>query len=594
MTPETLTLDEWRTLAGDAGALRAALHALVAAAAADTTNAWIHVADTAQLDEQLHELARLRTAHGDATLSLLGVPVAVKDNIDVGGWPTTAACPDFRYIAAADATVVARLRSAGAVIVGKTNLDQFATGLVGTRSPYGAVANSLDSRYISGGSSAGSANVVARGIVPVALGTDTAGSGRVPAGFNNIVGLKPTRGLLPTTGVVPACRSLDCVSVFALTVADAARVADIAAGPDGADGYARARPNTAPAAMRTEPRIAVPAQPEFFGDEVAREAYEAALEHLVQLGATLHPIDFAPFVELAALLYQGPWVTERAFAAAEVMRAGRLDPVVGGILAGAARFSAHDAWRAEYRRAELQLRIHAALAGYAALVVPTTPTHYTLEDITREPVLYNSRLGTYTNFANLADLCALALPGPFRRDGLPAGITLLAPAWQDTALADLGARWERHLGLSLGATGARRAAPSLPPATGCQRLAVVGAHLSGMPLNSQLQERGARLLATVRTAPHYRLFALPDTQPPKPGMVRVESAGSAIELEVWDMPLGHWGSFVSLVPPPLAIGSIELADGSWVKGFVCESAAVAHARDISASGGWRAWLRSQA
>jgi allophanate hydrolase len=588
---EPLTIAQWRLLAEDPAALRAALLARTQQRP-EADPAWIHRATAAQVEAQLQSLAERRTSGAADLLPLAGVPIAVKDNIDVAGWPTTAACPDFAYLAERDATVVARLRAAGAVIIGKTNLDQFATGLVGTRSPHGAVPNTFDPRYISGGSSSGSASVVARGLLPVALGTDTAGSGRVPAGFNNIVGLKPTRGLLPTTGVVPACRTLDCVSVFALTVGDAALVAQIAAGPDDEDAYARARPADAPVAMRPAPRIAIPAAPEFFDDSRACDAWDAALSALRAAGATLHVVDFAPFATLASLLYEGPWVVERRFALRGLPPEARLDPVVRGIILGAGELSAEAAFAAEYRRASLQMQIHAALAGFDALAVPTTPTHYRIEDIARDPVATNSRLGTYTNFANLADLCALALPAPFREDGLPAGLTLLGLPWHDEALQDFGQRWERALGLPLGATGRHAGPGSLPLPAACLRLAVVGAHLSGLPLNGQLLERGARFAGATRTAARYRLYELQGARPRKPGLVRTDSRGAAIEVELWDLPLGGWGTFIAGVPPPLAIGSVELADGTWVKGFLCEHAAVVGARDITAAGGWRAWLQT--
>jgi allophanate hydrolase len=382
------------------------------------------------------------------------------------------------------------------------------------------------------------------------------------------------------------------VSIFALCVGDAALVARLLAGPDGADAYARSRPQDAPAAMRPAPRIAVPAAPEFFGDAQARDAWDAALTALRATGANLHPIDFEPFAALAALLYQGPWVIERRFALRGLPRDATIDPVVRSIIQGGADPGAEQAFEAEYRRAGLQQRIHAALSGFDALAVPTAPTHYRLEDIAREPVAANSRLGTYTNFANLADLCALALPGPFRADGLPAGVTLLARPWHDEALQDFGHRWQRQSGLALGATGRRADLAPLPAPLDCLRLAVVGAHLSGLPLNGQLLDRGARPAGTARTAARYRLYELPRSEPRKPGLVRAAAGGAAIEVELWDLPLGSWGSFMAGVPAPLAIGSIELADGTWVKGFLCEPEALAGARDISAAGGWRAWLQA--
>ncbi|AVD62176.1 allophanate hydrolase [Serratia sp. CY49633] len=593
------TLSEWqhhyqtRPAGERLACVSATIEALVADLDSDD-NAWLYLATPAQRERQYQQLAqRLEAVAGDLSrLPLFGVPFAIKDNIDVGGWPTSAACPAFTYQAAADATVVANLRAAGAIAIGKTNLDQFATGLVGTRSPYGAVVNSFDSRYVSGGSSSGSASVVARGLVPFALGTDTAGSGRVPAGFNNIVGLKPTKGRLSNRGVVPACRLNDTVSVFALTVADAAQVAELASGFDEADPYSRPDPHTAPADIPAAPRFAVPAQLEFFGDVQAERAFHRALAQLQAGGATLEPLDFAPFRTLAEQLYYGPWVAERTVAIEQVLEASpqAIDPVVRGIVGNGLGYSACDAYKAEYLRAELARQIAQRLAPFDALVVPTAPTIRTLAEMAQEPVLFNSQFGTYTNFTNLADLSALALPGPLREDGLPAGITLIAPAWHDRALAAFGLRWQRQSALPLGATG--RALPPQPtpaPSAGHVRLAVVGAHLSGMPLNVQLTQRDAVRVEQTVTAPCYRLYALADTEPPKPGLARA-AQGAAIRLELWDIPLARFGEFVAEIPSPLGIGTLLLADGRRVKGFICEAWALEGATDITEFGGWRDYL----
>lgn len=593
------TLSEWqhhyqtRPAGERLACVSATIEALVADLDSDD-NAWLYLATPAQRERQYRQLAqRLEAVAGDLSrLPLFGVPFAIKDNIDVGGWPTSAACPAFTYQAAADATVVANLRAAGAIALGKTNLDQFATGLVGTRSPYGAVVNSFDSRYVSGGSSSGSASVVARGLVPFALGTDTAGSGRVPAGFNNIVGLKPTKGRLSNRGVVPACRLNDTVSVFALTVADAAQVAELASGFDPADPYSRPDPHTAPADIPAAPRFAVPAQLEFFGDVQAERAFHRALAQLQAGGATLEPLDFAPFRTLAEQLYYGPWVAERTVAIEQVLDASpqAIDPVVRGIVGNGLGYSACDAYKAEYLRAELARQIAQRLAPFDALVVPTAPTIRTLAEMAQEPVLFNSQFGTYTNFTNLADLSALALPGPLREDGLPAGITLIAPAWHDRALVAFGLRWQRQSALPLGATG--RALPPQPapaPSSGHVRLAVVGAHLSGMPLNVQLTQRDAVRVEQTVTAPCYRLYALADTEPPKPGLARV-AQGAAIRLELWDIPLARFGEFVAEIPAPLGIGTLLLADGRRVKGFICEAWALEGATDITEFGGWRDYL----
>ena len=553
-------------------------------------NAWLMIASETQLQAQWDALIPRYRDNPDA-LPLFGIPFAVKDNVDVAGWPTTAACPAFEYIAKQDATAVARLKAAGAIVIGKTNLDQFATGLVGTRSPYGAVANTFNADYVSGGSSSGSASVVARGLVPFAFGTDTAGSGRVPAGFNNIVGLKPTKGWLSAKGVVPACRLNDTLSVFALTVDDAFYIASLAGGVDPEDAYSRSNPATAPAALPQNPVLAIPEVLNFFGDTQAQAAWEKALDALCDGGATLRPIDFSAFSQLAEQLYQGPWVAERTAAVGDMLQhPEQMDPTVYTIVSAGLNYSAVDAFKAEYLRAELAQKINQALADVDALVVPTSPTIHTLEEMKQEPIRFNSQFGTYTNFTNLADLSALALPAPLRDDGLPAGITLIAPAWHDRALADFGLRWQQQLALPLGATGLSfTAGAALAPSPHHVRVAVVGAHLRGMPLNFQLTTRDAAFVEATHTAPNYRLYALANTQPQKPGIAR-DTAGAAIEVELWDIPLARFGEFVAEIPAPLGIGSLELSDGRWVKGFICEPAALNDATDITEFKGWRHWI----
>lgn len=588
------TISGWQhRIAGDAPRAWALLQQLLRSLHLDD-NAWITLASPQQLQSQWETLQQNTTS--PEALPLFGIPFAVKDNIDVAGWPTTAACPAFAYVAEQDATAVAQLKAAGAIVIGKTNLDQFATGLVGTRSPFGAVANTFDPTYVSGGSSAGSASVVARGIVPFALGTDTAGSGRVPASFNNVVGLKPTKGWLSSHGVVPACRLNDTLSVFALTVEDAYRVATLAGGVDPNDAYSRTHPATAPAALPDHPTLAIPQHVTFVGDKLAEAAWQHALDQLRASGATLVPIDFDDFSQLAEQLYQGPWVAERTAAIGDQLsKPEQMDPTVHQIIASGTGYSAVEAYRAEYLRAALAQRIQNTLTQVDALVVPTTPTIRTQLEIQQHPIRYNTEFGTYTNFTNLADLSALALPAPFRTDGLPAGITLIAPAWHDRALATFGQRWQRQLGLPLGATKSTLPSetPSLPPSTEHMRIAVVGAHLRGMPLNAQLITCHAAFICTTRTAPHYRLYALADTHPAKPGLVR-HTKGTAIDVELWDIPLAAVGAFMAEIPAPLAIGTIELSDGEWVKGFLCESIALESAQDISCHGGWRAWLDQEA
>lgn len=593
-----LTIREWRAELANRK-LDESVYAPFLAASNEADNAWITLLDEEKLREQLDALAERAAAAGGADeLPLYGVPFAVKDIIDVAGWPTTAACPAFAYVAEQDAPVVARLRAAGAVVVGKTNLDQFATGLVGTRSPYGAVPNSFDPAYVSGGSSSGSATVVARGLVPFSLGSDTAGSGRVPAAFNNIVGLKPTRGWLSTRGVVPACRTLDCVSVFALTVDDALEIAALAGGFDGADPYSRTSLPDPAARFAAAPRLAVPSALEFFGDALAEAAFGAALERLRALGVELVEIDFAPFAELAALLYQGPWVAERYVTMERLLQTDpeAVNPVVRQIASGAARFSAADAFKAEYRRAELARTIDRALSEVDALVVPTTPTIYTIAAVQSDPIALNTRLGTYTNFTNLGDLAALALPADFRADRLPAGITLIARAGRDYALAAFGRQWQRATRLPLGATGRAfdatvdAEARAVPPRR-TVRIAVVGAHMTGLPLNHELTSRGAVFAERCRTAACYRLFALANTTPPKPALAR-RADGKSIEVELWDLPEAQVGSFVAGIPPPLGIGTVELEDGRCVKGFICEAYGIEGARDITEYGGWRTFVEA--
>jgi allophanate hydrolase len=572
-------------------------------------NAWISRLGADGFHQAMAELAdQLETVDGDLKqLPLYGIPFAVKDNIDAAGFETTAACPAFAYTPQQDATVVRKLKAAGAVVIGKTNLDQFATGLVGTRSPYSAVPNSFNPKVISGGSSSGSASVVARGLVPFALGTDTAGSGRVPAGLNNLVGLKPTKGLFSISGVVPACRSLDCVSVFGLTIADAAQVAEVMAGFDKADAFSRKAPNTlpldAPAIRRPGPvqRLAIPEQPEFFGDQQAEAAWNTALSQWRQLdtaGVELVPLDFSPLLELAALLYEGPWVAERHAAVQRFMadHASDMNETVRSIISKAGNFTATDTFNAQYRKEELLRQIDTLLAEVDGLLVPTAPVAPTIEAVNADPVALNSQLGTYTNFVNLADLCALAVPAGFRDDGLPFGVTLISGAWKDRELQTLASQWLNAHPTPLGASDKARPEEvvTYQPAVPTIQVAVVGAHLSGMPLNTQLTERKARLLEQTTTTPNYRLYALPNTTPPKPGLKRVEEDGAQIVLEVWEMAASEFGSFVDLIPAPLGIGNVELADGRWVNGFICEGYGFTGARDVTDFGGWRAFIKSGA
>jgi allophanate hydrolase len=516
-------------------------------------------------EQALRRAAALESSPDSMKLPLCGVPFAVKDNIDVAGLPTTAGCPAFAYTPEKSAVVVERLFAAGAILIGKTNLDQFATGLVGVRSPFGICSSTFDDRYISGGSSAGSAVAVAKGLVTFSLGTDTAGSGRVPAAFNNIVGTKPTVGAISNDGVVPACKTLDCVSIFAGNPDDALTVLNVARA-----GYRE----TAAPWVGGEFRFGVPAadQLEFFGDEAAAELYARAIVDMEGRGGTKVQIDFRPFREAAELLYSGPWVAERLAAIEPFYQehALEMDPTVRGIIAGASKYSAVDTFNAMYRLEELRQETASEWTRMDVMLLPTTGTTYTIEQVLAEPVVLNTKLGYYTNFVNLLDLAAVAIPAGFRPNGLPFGVTLIGPAGTDTALHQL-------------ASGSYS---STPP--GCVLVAVLGAHLSGQPLNWQLTDRGARLKKTCKTAPGYRFYSLG----PKPGLVREEGfAGPGIEVEVWAVPATEFGSFVALIPPPLSIGTATLDDGSAVKCFLCEPYAIAGAKEITELGGWRAHLK---
>ncbi|WP_130802169.1 allophanate hydrolase [Acinetobacter ihumii] len=549
-------------------------------------HAWIEIASKQQLETQIESLEN----QDSAQLPLYGIPFAVKDNIDVAGFHTTAACKEAAYLAQVDATVVAKLKAAGAIVIGKTNLDQFATGLVGVRSPYGAVKNSFNPEYISGGSSSGSSVVVAKSLVPFALGTDTAGSGRVPAGHNNIVGLKPTKGWFSNTGLIPACRTLDVISIFALTVDDAWTVAQIMQGFDETDAYSRAHPENVPVAFSLG-KIAIPAQLEFYGDELSRQAFDVAIERVKALGCQVEAIDFTVFNQLASALYNRSWVAERTVAVEKKVTREQAHPVVRNIIAQADQFSATDVMQDEYDRAKMAREIQQSLANFDALMVPTAPTIYTILEVEADPMVKNSHMGAYTNFVNFADLSALALPNLIRADGLPSGVTFIARAWHDQALARFGQIWQQQTHLTLGTTDQSYQPYSNIESSHSVKLAVVGAHLTGMPLNFQLTTRDAVLLKKTQTAPNYQLFALSNTTPPKPGLQYCEQ-GQAIEVEVWEVPMALFGKIVAEVPAPLGIGNIQLADGTWVKGFICEGYAIQSAKDISHFGGWRAYIQS--
>jgi allophanate hydrolase len=483
---------------------------------------------------------------------LQGLTFAIKDNIDYADVPTTCACPESAYTPDKHAEVVARLLEAGAVAVGKTNMDQFATGLVGTRTPYGACSSVFNPEYISGGSSSGSAVAVASGQVDFALGTDTAGSGRVPAAFNGIYGLKPTFGAIPTEGVVPACKTLDCVSIFARTIHIARRVYEVFNAP------------VLPSCLKR--RLAYV---DFVGDPLNAPLYEAAVARAKAHGWETVKIDYEPFRETAALLYSGPWVAERYAAVGQWL--DHMQPVVKQIIGEGTKYSAVDAFNAQYRLEDLRERTRGTWADVDALVLPTAGWIYKIAEVEANPIELNTNLGYYTNFVNLLNLSALAIPAGMRADGLPFGVTLVGDYSEEESLLEIAAMLETV------------------------EVAVVGAHLTGQSLNRQLTDRGARLVKTTRTARDYRLFALANTTPPKPGLVREPGfEGPGIEVEVWSLPAAELGSFVAMIPPPLGIGTVALADGTTAKGFICEPAGLAGAAEITSHGGWRDYLASKA
>jgi allophanate hydrolase len=607
---------------------------------------WIH---RLSLDELKAHAQRIE-ARGPAAQPLYGVPFAIKDNIDLAGAPTTAACREFAYVPAESAPVVQRLLNAGAIPIGKTNLDQFATGLVGMRSPYGTPRNPFNPAFIPGGSSSGSAVAVATGLCSFALGTDTAGSGRVPAAFNNLTGLKPTRGRLSARGVVPACRTLDCVSIFARTCTDAAEVFAAAAAYDAEDPYSRPAPaptsnaehrtlssevpqrptagiqhpttdvrlSALNAQLNAPSRVGVPRadQLKFFGDAGAAKLFTAAVAHWPQLGAHMVEIDFAPFLEAARLLYEGPWVAERYAAIRGFIEKNpdALHPVTRRIIESAKSITAVASFEAVYKLAALRRKTEAVWTEIDVLLTPTAGTIYTLAEIEADPVRLNSNLGYYTNYVNLLDLCAIAIPGGFLPNGLPWGVTLVAPAFQDERLLQLAAaaqqpnaehrtlNVERRTSITQPSAEAKPTPDTSNSSSSLQRstfdvqrsalirLAVCGAHLSGLPLNPQLTRLGARLVRATRTLPHYQLYALPGTTPPKPGLVRVSNGGSSIEVEVWELPLDAYGRFVADIPAPLGIGTLALENGEVAQGFLCEAHAVENARNITKFGGWRAFI----
>lgn len=535
----------------------------------------------------------------DPALPLWGIPYAVKDNIDVAGIETTAGCPAYAYTPDKDAFVIANLRAAGALMIGKTNLDQFATGLVGVRTPYGAPLNAVDPAIVPGGSSGGSAVIVGHGIVAFSLGTDTAGSGRVPAALNNIVGLKPTLGALSASGVVPACRTLDTVSIFALTVDDAYAAFAVARGYDERDAYSKPLAHQALTAPAPNLRIGVPddASIEFFGDATQKDAFARDVARLSELGAQIEYVDFSPLYAVARMLYEGAWVAERYTVIEDLLENDpeAVYPVTRQIIRHAETMDAADAFRGIYRLADLKRDTEPMLAGLDMLCVPTIPTFYSVADLEADPVTPNSNFGTYTNFVNLLDMCGIAVPTAPRTDGRPGSVTLLAQAGEDAVVASVARIFEADCARNMGATTHPVPAPPIlgPAISDRIELAVCGAHMAGLPLNGQLVECGARFVRSAQTTLHYYFYALAGGPLARPGLVRSNDPdGVSVSLEIWSMPKSMFGLFIEAIPAPLGIGSIELSDGTWVKGFLCEASGTAGATDISHLGDWRAFLAS--
>lgn len=583
--------------------VRAVIAEAMRRCASDAHHAFIHRLTDAEIEPYVAHLDGV----DPASLPLYGVPFAIKDNIDLAHIPTTAGCPEYAYTPGESAFLVQQLIAAGAVPLGKANLDQFATGLNGTRSPYGACKNAFNPDFVSGGSSSGSAVSVAKGWVSFSLGTDTAGSGRVPASFNNLIGLKPSLGLLSATGVVPACRSVDTVSIFALTAADAQAVLAVAAVPDPADAFSRAAKPFGVDFSAGPFRFGVPRPQDlnFFGNDAAIGLFAQSIERLHALGGTAVEIDLTPFLEAARLLYEGPWVAERYVAIKDFIDAQpeTVFPPVRTIIEGGKAKTAADAFAASYKLKALKRVCDAVWQNVDCLLTPTAGTIYRIADMQADPIRLNSNLGYYTNFMNLLDYAAVAVPAGFQASGdaqgLPWGVTLAAPAFKDVPLLRLADRFHRaQAALSLGATTATLAdtpaiGTELPKGSntaGTVKVAVCGAHLSGLPLNWQLTQRGARLLGAVQSAPEYKFYALAGGPVQRPGMVRVNEGGAAIDMEVWELPAEHFGSFVDGIPAPLGIGKVKLADGTWVSGFVCEAVEVEGGTEITALGSWRAWM----
>ena len=558
---------------------------------------WITQLNKSQIEEYVARLPQ----QFDASLPLYGIPFAIKDNIDLAGCDTSAACKAFAHQANDSATVVQLLLDAGAIPIGKTNLDQFATGLVGTRSDYGICVNPFDRNYLSGGSSSGSAVAVALGLCSFSLGTDTAGSGRVPAAFNNIVGLKPSKGLLSCNGVLPACRSLDCVSIFALNADDANLVFEVAARYDEGDVYARQNPfyNSKHCYGKTTEsfRFGVLAAEQFakFQNEEYSKLYLEYCDRLSSLGGSAVTVDFSPFSDAARLLYDGPWVAERYAAIEEFIRQRQqeMHPVTREIIGKARALNSINAFKAFYQLQAYKQAADNILKTVDFVVTPTTVDHYSIEAEQQQPIKLNSQLGYYTNFMNLLDLSAVAVPAAMRDEGLPYGVTLFSSAFSDRKLMSFARRLQELQDWPVGKT---EFLPRSEPVSGAVLdnyvdVVVCGAHLSGFPLNWQLRERSAVLLREDKTAPVYRLYAISGAIK-RPGLVRNEQSGIAISVELWRVPMENFASFVAAIPEPLGIGKVQLSDGKFYSGFICENYALESAQDITDYGGWAAYMQT--
>lgn len=560
-------------------------------------NIWIHTLSPAELEPYFMRLAQVDIA----ALPLYGIPFAIKDNIDLAGVPTTAACAEFSYTPEQSAFVVQRLIDAGAIPVGKSNLDQFATGLVGTRSPWGACKNSFDPAMVSGGSSAGSAVSVALGMASFSLGTDTAGSGRVPACFNNLVGVKPSIGLLSASGMLPACRSLDCITIFALHCDDANALLAVAEGEDDSDAYSRVNPFANQSrhygAWQGPLKIGVLAaeQLRFYDHDAYGDAYQQTIARLAATGVEFVELDFSPFIEAARLLYEGPWVAERYIATSPLIQENpeAMLAVTRKIISQGETATAVQGFLAQYRLKELRKAAESVMAGVDCLLTPTAGRPYSIEAVNADPITLNSNLGFYTNYMNLFDMAGVAVPTGFTDSGFPFGVTLIGKAFTDRRLLSIANRMQQCFQLPLG-KGQGCFQQTGAAAVGDQQrisVAVCGAHLEGQPLNLQLSERGGYLLQKTQSAANYKLYALAGGPPLRPGMVVAPTGeGRAIEVEVWSLPTSEFGSFVAGIPAPLGIGKVSLQDGSQVSGFICEASGLAGAEDISDLGSWRSYL----